>query len=391
MKRKLLLINFLFFITTVSLPGKLFCQNVGIGTTTPTRAKLVINGVGGTGYTSGIFGGDSAGISVIPSWPIIGFNQYNDGFSKFMSNGYAAYQYIDPTSGILAIDMLGSGTANTNTLASITALTINNAGNVGFGTAPTNASLYLIKKQNFDGSAVFGGTDYNSHFHYSGTEDTYIRAGKAGGNVYINDQPGGSIIMGNGFSRVGINTGSPASSLEIRQAGLTGLLLAEPTENDNHWEQVVGFYNGGPETSFKFLYNGYLNGFFRPTDGEYVGASDRRIKKNIHPLPSLLEKILQLNPVTFELKYRNPGHNISYGFIAQEVQQLFPEMVSVSSYTVEKSVTIPDFHALNYNGFKMIAVKAVQEEQHMIEQQQHVQDDINKRLETIEKKLALKK
>ena len=79
------------------------------------------------------------------------------------------------------------------------------------------------------------------------------------------------------------------------------------------------------------------------------------------------------------------------GFIAQEVQQLFPEMVSVSSYTVEKSVTIPDFHALNYNGFKMIAVKAVQEEQHMIEQQQHVQDDINKRLETIEKKLALKK
>lgn len=393
MKKLLIVSSTLFLISILCLSKESFSQNVGIGTNTPTRAKLEVHGVAGVagiGNTSAIFGADGFGISLQRNWPTIGFNQYNDGVSRFMAPGYAAIEYLDPSTGAMSIDMLGSGTANAPTGVASRALSIDNSGNVGIRTGTVSASLYVLKAGNFSGSAVFGGTNYNSHFHYSGTEDTYIRAGKPGANVYINDLPGGNILIGNGASYVGINTSTPICALEIRQAGLTGLLLTEPTQNNNHWEQVVGFYNGGPQSSLKMIYNGLLKGFFRPTDGEYIYLSDRRIKTNIRPLPSLLEKIMQLRPVTFELKYKNPDHRVSVGFIAQEVQKLFPEMVTVLSHTVAKEVTIPDFHSLNYHDFKIIAVKGIQEEQAIIQKQQAMLDEINNRLEIIEKKLSVK-
>jgi hypothetical protein len=105
----------------------------------------------------------------------------------------------------------------------------------------------------------------------------------------------------------------------------------------------------------------------------------------------VLDKILQLNPVSFEMKYRNPQHRVSYGFIAQEVKAIFPEMITVSQMEVEKGIIISDFNALNYDAFKVIAVKGVQEEELLLEKQQRLQDDISKRLETIEKKLRTKK
>jgi trimeric autotransporter adhesin len=380
----------LFFLLITSLTGKVFSQTVRVGTSLPARATLEVHGAGGTGNTSGIFGGEGAGISLVRNWPVVGFNQYNDGTSRFMSAGYAANQYCNPNTGDFIIDMLGSGNANVATTTQARALVINNSGNVGIGTNATDASLYVIKGTNFDGSAVLGGSVYSSFFNYSTTEDIYIRPGLAGSHVYINDLAGGHIIMGAGVvSRIGINTMAPVVSMHVVQAANRGIVLTEPSQNNNHWEQTLESYGGGPQSAFAYYYNGQLKSYLRPTDGVLIVASDRRIKTNITPLPSVLEKILQLNPVTFETIYRNPGHKISYGFIAQEVQQLFPEMVTVSSYEVEKGVTIPDFHALSYNPFKMIAVKGVQEEEIIIQKQQDLQDEISRRLEVIEKKLQL--
>ena len=99
---------------------------------------------------------------------------------------------------------------------------------------------------------------------------------------------------------------------------------------------------------------------------------------------------MQLRPVEYEMKYDNPGHEKIIGFIAQEVKQIFPEMVTVSPNTVAKGVTIPDFHGLNYNPFKILAVKAVQEEQVLIQDLQSRQTEITRRLEALEKKLSIK-
>ncbi len=375
-----------YFLLFICYP--VISQNVTIGTPATVRAKLEVQGVAGIGNTSGIFGTDGTGISLQRNWPTIGFNQYHDGTSRFINAGFGAIQYLNPASGEMAIDMLGSGAANSPTAIASRGLTITNNGNVSVRMGGVTSTLGVAKAGNVDGSAVFGGTNYNSHFHYSVNEDTYIRAGKTGSNVYINDIPSGKIIIGGGYAYVGINTASPNYSLEIRQTGLTGLLLAEPNETFNNWEQVVGFYNGGPASSLKLIYNGVFKGFFQPTDGAYHTASDKRLKTNIHSLPSVLNKIMKLRAVEYEMKYNNNDHKKTIGFIAQEVQQVFPELVSVLPDTPIKGVEIKDFHLLNYNAFRIIAIKGVQEEQDLIKTEQEKQAEIFRRLQVIEKKLS---
>ncbi|MBY0413873.1 MAG: tail fiber domain-containing protein [Bdellovibrionales bacterium] len=73
-----------------------------------------------------------------------------------------------------------------------------------------------------------------------------------------------------------------------------------------------------------------------------ISSSDRRLKKDIHPLENSLEKILKLNPVGFEWINKNFGKGKQIGFIAQEMEEIFPELVSTDS-----------------NGYKAIAYQSL--------------------------------
>jgi hypothetical protein len=53
--------------------------------------------------------------------------------------------------------------------------------------------------------------------------------------------------------------------------------------------------------------------------------SDSRLKENITDLPPQLDNILSLRPVEFDYK-DGSGHQL--GFIAQEVQEIYPDLVS---------------------------------------------------------------
>lgn len=72
-------------------------------------------------------------------------------------------------------------------------------GNVGIGTSTDaiTSTLYVKKSTNSpDGTAVFKGTTHFSHFHYGTNEDTYIRGGKDGSHVVLNDVPNGNVGIG---------------------------------------------------------------------------------------------------------------------------------------------------------------------------------------------------
>lgn len=60
--------------------------------------------------------------------------------------------------------------------------------------------------------------------------------------------------------------------------------------------------------------------------GIITAASDRRLKKEIEPTTGNLQKLLQLNPVSYVWKKDNEGHK-HFGFIAQDVQKVIPEAV----------------------------------------------------------------
>ena len=74
------------------------------------------------------------------------------------------------------------------------------------------------------------------------------------------------------------------------------------------------------------------------------------------PKESILSRVLRLRPVTYKYKKPRPGLPDA-GFIAQEVEELFPE-----------AVTEKDGHkAIYYSHFGVIAVKAIQEQQEQID------------------------
>ncbi len=88
--------------------------------------------------------------------------------------------------------------------------------------------------------------------------------------------------------------------------------------------------------------------------GGWSATSDIRLKKNIQPLHGALDKLLRLRGVTFEwIKPEEHGNltNPQLGFIAQEVEEIFPEWVSTDSNGY-KSLTIRGFEALLVESIK---------------------------------------
>ena len=333
-------------------------QNVGIGTNNPTRAKLEVNGA--VGATAAIFGGESSGISLQRNWPGIGFNQYYNGVSRYMANGYAAVQFLDPNSGYMALDMFGNGAANGSVNGGQRVMIITNEGrvNIGSGAWPT-AVLQVARNSSINGTAVFMGTQNHSYFNYGSSEHTYIRAGFDGGTVFINDIPNGKVALG---QLVGIGTATPVYPLEIRQKNYRGLVLVEEGNFDN-WE--FSSYYGG----LNLVFNGNVKGFFLAGSGAYITVSDKRLKTDIQSLPSLLQKITQLQPVSYEMIHNNPAHKRSIGFLAQDVEKLFPELVTKLPDSTKGYKGITDLHALNYSDFGVLAIKAIQEQQEVIKKQ----------------------
>lgn len=342
-------------------------QNMGIGTTTPTRAQLEVVGVSGAGNTSAIFGNGLTGISFQQNWPSVGFNQYRDaagGNGRYMENGYAALWYQDPNTGTIAMDMIGSGLAGTTTLNPVRALSILNNGYVGIQTPTPVAGLAVGRGTGIDGTAVFAGSQHWSHFNYATNEDTYIRSGRDAGKLYINRIPNGKVFFGSGNSKMMIGSSGITPTATITMTGISGRYLSLTTENYNHWwDMRLNFINAGDVGyDLEFYYMNNRKTAFHFNSGLLVGVSDRNAKEDIHALDPVLVKVDQLRPVSYEMIDQNPLHKRSLGFIAQEVRQVFPQLVQVLDDQPMSGTRHKDLHTMNYSHMHVIAIKAMQEQ-----------------------------
>ena len=116
-------------------------------------------------------------------------------------------------------------------------------------------------------------------------------------------------------------------------------------------------------------------------------ASDERLKENVTALPSMLGKIKDLRPISFDWKYKE-GETGIYGFVAQEVQEVDESLVFNSGTTgyrndktygedLELDGNIEDTLAINERKLFPMLVKAIQEQQTII-------DDLKARIEILE-------
>jgi hypothetical protein len=131
------------------------------------------------------------------------------------------------------------------------------------------------------------------------------------------------------------------------------------------WSQAAytSIYNSGTE-EFRFVNEGTFHADADVKSYSTTVASDRKLKKNIRPLDQYgLVEVLKLRPVMYDWKEEKRGCN-NIGFIAQEVQELIPEVVNESIMLNGKEGETK--LGVEYN--KMIAVltKAIQEQQEQI-------------------------
>ena len=127
----------------------------------------------------------------------------------------------------------------------------------------------------------------------------------------------------------------------------------------------------------------HVGGVARSTSSTWATTSDVRVKENIQSLNNgSLDKIMQLNPVTYNWKkdyFENTKglKENNTGFVSQELEQVFPEMIDVVEEKFGEQ-TISDFRLLNLSDLPVHLVKAIQEQQELIEQMRKEIDELKK-------------
>lgn len=219
--------------------------------------------------------------------------------------------------------VLGSISGINNAIATI---------RVGIGTTPPISSARLH---------VAGGTASGSLVGVYATGQTPIYGYAALNGIGVK----GETVGGEGIGVLG-------SSNDNGGVGVRG--------ESNYGHAIHGISGGGSA--------GYFEGDVRITtgclyvNGSTVGScsSDARLKQDISALNYGLRTVLQLRPVSWHWKNR-PTTPLEMGFIAQEVEQIAPELVGRSD---DKAQTMH----LNYTGLIPVVVKAIQEQQTALDQ-----------------------
>lgn len=114
-------------------------------------------------------------------------------------------------------------------------------------------------------------------------------------------------------------------------------------------------------------YAGYFDGNVF-VSGTIINPSDKKLKKNIKPEKSTLEKLNELRPVTFNFRDSekiNLSQGLQHGFIAQEFEETFPELVhKINKPVFDEDGSVKEtmhFKSINYSGLISILARSVQE------------------------------
>ena len=343
--------------------------NVGIGTSSPTQ-KLDVNG------------------SVRGSFIVRQLGSYVPG-SIYSDSGWGM--------------LFRSATASPTTTFSfadfndVKLMTIKPNGNVGIGTTTPDVKLEVI------GSAKIGGAANGSRFLLTGNQIQQYQNGTpammhlnlAGGNISLNG--------GSNAGNVGIGTTSPSDKLDVvggvratgfrsTNGGYTargdrfdGIKWTTNDSSDSIAAHIFRF--GSTDGRLLFTNNGAGNttGVYLAVGGtSFTSTSDERLKLDIEPITSILEKIKDIRVVGYNMastsidvetgemkvdfntvpRTTNNGTVIKQeiGSIAQDWTTSFPELV------VEPK-SADQYYGLNYDRIGVVALGAVQELNQIVTQQ----------------------
>ena len=102
-----------------------------------------------------------------------------------------------------------------------------------------------------------------------------------------------------------------------------------------------------------------------------INTSDRRFKKNINDMSYGLSEVMQMRPVTYQWKKEKEGRTIT-GFIAQEMEEIIPEVVHKSDVIANPNKPdapvseLEELYGMRYTELIPVLTKAIQDQQEII-------------------------
>jgi len=164
-------------------------------------------------------------------------------------------------------------------------------------------------------------------------------------------------------------TVNPATSTSIVNAGVVGSIntpsgLGAFTSTIN-----IGVYGYNPPSVGGNDWAGYFDGDVNINGTGYItlgvwSTSDKRYKQQIKPLEGVMDKISKLNGYTYTYKTEEfPAKGFDsrahIGLIAQELKEVFPELVKEDA---------KGYYAVNYEGMIPVLLEAVKSQQKQIDE-----------------------
>ena len=308
--------------------------NVGIGTTSPGH-KVHIDSNGSTNSVLRIDADDARGANRY-ALDVQDDDGNRRGTARFrhttgsgnppiiISEGYD-HAYIFQSKNTSASDAEQfriehfDGNVRINSLRGTLALQNTGGGNIGVGTTVPGA-LFTVKKDGTQASSV--STTYQINTVSASNGGIAITAG-ASSTAYLVFGDSGDYDAG----RIGYKNASHELCFFTNNAEEMVL----DSDGDLHVDRDVVAFSTTP--------------------------SDRRLKTNIQDINYGLETIMKLNPKQYDWKKDN-AHDI--GFIAQEVEEVIPEIVK------DKKHFDKEIKTLDYEKLTAVLIKAVQEQQQQI-------------------------
>lgn len=143
------------------------------------------------------------------------------------------------------------------------------------------------------------------------------------------------------------------------------------------WNVNIGGYSGGIRRVF--------DGWAQWNDGQTflrfspVISSDEKLKQNIQSIDKqeTLKKIMALNPVSYEYKQREGI--TENGFLANDLQKVFPETVLNVINPISKEVLL----GVQYTQLQSISIAAIQAQQEIITKLENKINELEKRISKI--------
>ncbi|MEY3051501.1 MAG: hypothetical protein RLY31_1286 [Bacteroidota bacterium] len=271
----------------------------------------------------------------------------------------------------------------------------------GFSTIRLKENNLRIEFDDTSSSSTFPNVDWElvANESSNGGKNLFAIRNRTGGKDILTteaDAPANSLyIAANG--NVGLRTNMPAMNLHLKSGDTPTMRLEQDGSagwSPQTWDVAGNETNffirnatNGSKLPFRIMQGAPNDAIIIRQDAVYINhelmvlgglldPSDERLKTNIQPLASVLPVLLQLVPQRYEFREDGlaAGLNLpdqrQYGLIAQQVEQILPEIVRDNLLVDQPEGEPVSLKSIQYHALIPLLLRGIQEQQEQLAAQQ---------------------